>query len=144
MRTFARAIAATVLVGVWASAACATHEPVPAFRSAVVLDDRGISVPLPPPSLLDNPTQDVDVDGEIEGDDIVAGTSLRVFDMQSGEEVEVELDAGQATFSVGMTVDLSENCLEFWLEGPDGGQSDRALFSAHIVSDTEVETRPGC
>ena len=105
-----RAIALGVLLGV---GACATHEVEPAFRASVLIDDRGISVPLPPPSLVDEPQQDVEVQGEVvglEGD--ASGLVVRILDNVSGSELEATLDADDMFRVEGLGIDLTDNCIE--------------------------------
>lgn len=142
----ARWIALTALLALTTSAAaCAVHEPVPVFRSAVFVGERGISVPLPPPSLTAMPKQDVDVEGGIEGqDEIEGGTVLRIVDNRGDGDVSVPLDGEQVQFSVSINIDLSDACLEMWLVAPDGSESQRSLFSTRIVDDQTVEVVEGC
>lgn len=134
--------ALTVLVG---ASACASHEASPAFRRALVFDDRGISVPLPPPSLIDEPEQEVDVHGTIEGDPIAAGTRVHVEDTEGDAMGEVELAKGATSFGVsGLVVDLRRHCLEVWLETPDGRDSEPTYVRAHIVDAKTLATSEGC
>ena len=144
--TMPRFAALTALVALsTASVACAVHDPVPVFRSAVFVGERGISVPLPPPSLTAMPKQDVDVEGSVQGDDDVrAGTVLHVVDNRGDGDVEAELDARAQAFQVSLTIDVSDSCLELWLEAPDGTESMRNLFSTRIVDDQTIEVLEGC
>jgi hypothetical protein len=128
------------------AAACAVHEPVPVFRSGVFVSDRGISVPLPPPSLTSNPKQKVDVEGSVAGEDeVVDGTVLHVIDNRGDGDVSVELPAGAESFAVSVDIDVSDSCLEMWLVAPDGAESDRSLVSTQIAQDDQsVDTVQGC
>lgn len=136
------------VVAALACAACAVHEPVPAFRRAVFIADRGISIPLPPPSLFEAPHQKVDVSGQLQGDDqIAAGTTVHVIDDRGNGETEVELAAGVASFQATLEIDLTDNCLELWAEAPDGSEGGHSLYSASIeaVGDTQqVAVGEGC
>lgn len=140
-----RFVALTALVALTVTAACAVHEPVPVFRSGVFVSDRGISVPLPPPSLTAMPKQDVDVEGTVLGEDEVrAGTIVHVVDNRGDGTVEAELGDSERDFTVSLTIDVSDSCLEIWLETPDGSESMRSLFSTRIVDDQTVEVIEGC
>jgi hypothetical protein len=125
--------------------ACAFHEPVPAFRSTVWIGDRGISVPLPPPSFFEAPKQKVELAGEVtQSNKLKAGTEVHVVDNRGDAEATVVLDAGQSAFEAGLSLDLSDSCLEVWLVAPGGTMGDVALYSTNIVSDTEIEVVEGC
>ncbi len=129
------------LVALLLAGACAQHEADPAFRRTVFIGDRGISVPLPPPSLTDAPQQDVDVDAQALGDDpVLAGTIAHVEDLAGGGTAELELPADAHQFRIeGLPVDLTDNCLEFWLVAPDGREGEPALVHAVIVPDDDDE-----
>lgn len=128
------------------AAGCVAHEARPAFRRGILVDDRGISVPLPPPSLADEPYQEVDVEGTVPGDDTLsAGTKLHVEDLDGDAGTSVEVNPTTESFKLqGVWIDLTANCLELWLEAPDGRESERTHVRAVIVSDTEIRTEPGC
>ena len=66
------------LVLALALAGCVAPDARPAFRAGVVIDDRGIVVPLPPPSFFDSPIQEVDVQGSIIGDDPIADVTVTI------------------------------------------------------------------
>lgn len=140
-----RATAAVSLFSVLL-AGCASHEPRAAFRRGVLVDDRGISIPLPPPSLVDEPVQDVDIRGTAPGEDeLVAGTRIHVEDLEGGAELSVELDVKTASFELrGLTIDVTANCLELWLESADGRESERTHVRTVVVDATTIETQPGC
>lgn len=135
-RAFAGVGLAGLLLG-----ACAHHEAEPAFRRTVFIGDRGISVPLPPPSLTAEPEQDVDVDAQALGEDpVLAGTMAHVEDVVGGGTAELELTADAQHFTIeGLPVDLTDNCLELWLVAPDGREGDRILVHAVIVADDDDE-----
>ena len=134
-RRFELSARGLLLVGGLATLACAHHEATSAFRRSVYIADRGISVPLPPPSLIDQPKQDVDVDCDALGDDpVLAGTVAHVEDVMGEGAEELELAAGTQEFVIAkLPVDLTANCLELWLVAPDGREGPRALVHAEIV-----------
>jgi hypothetical protein len=141
------------LAGLLLAGACAPHEAEPAFRRTVFIDDRGISVPLPPPSLVDAPQQDVDVDAQALGEDpVLAGTMAHVEDMMGDGTAELELPEGAQHFTIeGLPVDLTDNCLELWLVAPDGREGEHVVVHAEIVPDDDDEdtlesiaTKSGC
>ena len=141
-RAFAGFVLATLCLG-----GCVSHSPEPAFRAAVLIDDRGISIPLPPPSLVDEPEQDVDVDGEVIGlPDDPTGLMVRIVDSAGGAELEVPLADGAATFhGEGLAIDLSDNCIELWLVDADGHEGERAQYRAIIdASGQSIEVAEGC
>jgi hypothetical protein len=141
-----RSIAIVLLGVLGASVACNVHEPRPAFRAGILIGDRGISVPLPPPSLHDAPKQEVEIEGEIVGDDSVpAGTVVHVLEHVGGQEASTELVDDSNEFVAGLFVDLTDNCFELWLETPDGRSSDQpAFFRAVITLDDEIAVEQGC
>ena len=135
---------ALALVGTLAFAACARHEVRPAFRSGVFIDDRGISVPLPPPSLFEAPKQSVDVDVEVDGEDLPVGTELTLLDNEGEAERTIVLDDESSVILEGLEIDLTANCLELWLTDGDR-ESEHVLFQATIGDDDQtVETQQGC
>ena len=127
-------------------AACAQATGEPAFRRSVFIGDRGISVPLPPPSLFEAPKQRVDIEVEVQGDgSLPAGTELRIVDNEGEAETALML-AGDETeaLAVGIEIDLTMNCLEVWLVEGDR-EGEHALFTASIDTDGQtVLTTPGC
>lgn len=126
--------------------ACAVHQPRTVFRAGVFIDERGISVPLPPPSLTDAPKQDVEVEGQVTGDEAIPeGTVVHVVDNVGGSESKAVLEPGASRFVADLFVDLQDNCLEVWLETPDGRASaEPALFHTAITDDDEIAVAPGC
>ncbi|MBC8068246.1 MAG: hypothetical protein IAG13_07925 [Deltaproteobacteria bacterium] len=144
MNSLRRLAALALLTAV--TGACGTHEATPAFRRTIAFDDRGISVPLPPPSLVDEPEQEVELRGTTVGADaIVAGTKVHVDDLDGEATGELVLAAGAAEFKVeGLYVDLRAHCFEVWLESPDGRLTDPSLVRAHITGPETLETTRGC
>jgi hypothetical protein len=125
--------------------ACAVHEARPAFRSTVWIGDRGISVPLPPPSFYEAPHQEVEVEGQVQNaDDLAAGTEIHIVDNVGDADIVVPLQQGESSFVGRLELDLSDSCLEVWLVGPDGAEGDRSLYSTRIVSVDEIEVVEGC
>jgi len=142
--TMGRAIAAVLFIG---TAACAVHEAEPAFRASVLIDDRGISIPLPPPSLYDEPEQEVEVEGEIVGlDEAGEALVLRIVDNSGQADLDVPLAAGTTHFfAEGLAIDLTDNCLEAWLEDAAGSEGEHQLFHAAIQNSGEaVVVVEGC
>lgn len=133
-----RAIALGVLLGI---GACATHEARPAFRASVLIDERGISIPLPPPSLIDEPEQEVEVEGEVVGlDESFEGLRVWIVDEVGGAELEAPLDQDHGFRGEGLGIDLSNNCLEAWIEDAEGAQGEHRRFQAVIsASGQDVE-----
>ena len=90
------------------------HEAAPAFRRIVVIGERGISIPLPPPSVL------ADVSGTLEGEDpVVPGTVLYLQDARGNADLELDVEVGASEFQLGgVALDPTDNCLTLWLEAP--------------------------
>ncbi len=125
--------------------ACAVHDARPAFRSVVFIGDRGISVPLPPPSFFEAPHQEVEVHGTVQhADQLAAGTEVHIVDNAGDAELSLTLEEGASEFVVTLELDLSESCLEVWLVAPSGKQSERSLYSTRIVAADEIEVVQGC
>jgi len=145
-RTVRSAFSALLLLSLGASA-CVIHEAEPAFRATVLVDHRGISIPLPPPSLVDEPDQEVEVDGEVVGlQDGVTGLVVRITDSVGEADVEIPLADGESTFHAeGVLLDLTDNCLEIWLRDADGREGDSRSYRAVIdPSDDSVSVVEGC
>ncbi|MEM9461597.1 MAG: hypothetical protein AAGF11_45960 [Myxococcota bacterium] len=126
--------------------ACAIHEAEPAFRATAFIGDRGISVPLPPPSLVSEPQQEVHVQGSVfglEGD----GEDLRVhmFDQVGGASAEVPLTADATFQAEGLSLDLTDHCLELWVEDAEGQQGEHLTYRAVIGEDDQtIAVVEGC
>ncbi len=146
LRTTRRAVSAVLLVTLGGAVACATHEAKPAFRAGVFIGDRGISIPLPPPSLFDSPQQKVDVEGDVIGADATNGLIVVITDNAGAAETEVPLESGMTAFHAeGLAIDLTDNCLELWVETAEGQQGDHHLYRAVIAASGEsVEVEEGC
>ena len=129
-----------------ALAACAQTVGEPAFRRAVFIGDRGISVPLPPPSLFDAPKQSVDIEVEVQGEgELAAGTQLKIVDNEGDLDTTVMLASDDSPFlASGLEIDLSANCLELWLV-VDDREGEHSLYTASIAQDGQtVTTTVGC
>lgn len=122
---------------------CARHEVVPAFRAEVRVHDRGIFVPLPPPSFRLEPIQSVQLGGTLEGQ-FERATEIRIVDELGGADVTVPVAPETRTFSATLTIDLREHCLAVWGETFALDATDTVWLHAEIVSDTELLTVPGC
>ncbi|GEM_PF-2293971 len=147
LRSSMRTCAFGLLVAV-GSLGCQYHEPIPAFRSSVFLAERGISVPLPPPSLTDAPVQEVDVEGKISPARMFrAGTVVFLHDVRGTAKHIVELTNDDSFSFQHVRIDLSDNCLEMWVHEawPDGSTSEYARYEAIIASDDQsVRVEAGC
>lgn len=135
-----RSIASLIVLGVVA-AGCNDPAPVSAHRSAVVIGDRGISIPLPPPSVLQAPQQEVEVQGALEGT-VDDGAEVRIVDTAGGDEASVSPDG--MSFTATLEVDLTDACLETWVVDADGAPSERRTYSTRIEADDSIRVVPGC
>ncbi|MBL9104270.1 MAG: hypothetical protein JNL82_25215 [Myxococcales bacterium] len=106
------------------------------------IGDRGISVPVPPPSLTAAPRQEVDVDGELGDPQAASGTIVTMWIYggaeDRGHQIVAEPD-GSFHFT-GIPLDLTDNCIEVWSEEPGayGGTSVTSFFRAHIAADDQT------
>lgn len=135
-----RSIASLFVVGVLA-AGCNDPAPVAAHRSAVLIGDRGISIPLPPPSVLQAPQQEIEVQGALEGI-FDEGSEVRIVDTAGGDEASVSPDG--ASFTATLEVDLTDVCLETWVVDADGVESERRSYSALVEADDSIRVVSGC
>ena len=132
----------SVVVGVL-SAGCNDPAPVQAHRSAVLIGDRGISIPLPPPSVLQAPQQEVEVHGELATAGGLTGEAeVRIVDVEGGDEASVPVEGG--TFTAVLEVDLSAACLEAWVVDGDGSEGERRFYSTRIEADETIRVLEGC
>jgi hypothetical protein len=136
------------LCALLAVAACNPHD-VYGFRSGLWVGDRGIAIPVPPPSLTDAPVQVSRVEG---GFDVTAqeGASppvvVELKDLASGAEASVEVDKLAGDFVIGeIVLDHTDNCLEFRIVLPDGRASDVEQYHTVIEADDRtVRVVDGC
>ncbi len=139
-------------------AGCASHDLYSfSFRKAeLTLGDRGIAIPVPPPSLRDAPVQEsevtVDVDYILDEpaqppQDTEAAVELWVRDRVGGAVASALAPApppGTVTVE-GLVLDHTRNCLELWLE-VDGGARSEVTVVHTVIDDDDVSVRvePGC
>lgn len=135
-----RSIASLFVFGVLA-AGCNDPAPVSAHRSAVLIGDRGISIPLPPPSVLQAPQQEVEVEGALEGN-VDEGAEVRIVDTAGGDEASVSPDG--ASFTATLELDLTDACLETWVVDADGVESERRSYSTQVEADDSIRVVLGC
>ena len=122
-------------------AGCNDPAPVQAHRSAVLIGDRGISIPLPPPSVLEAPQQEVEVHGQLDGA-VAEGAEVRIVDIEGGAEASVPAEDG--AFTASLELDLSAACLEAWVVDADGAAGERRTYSTRIEPDDTVLVVAGC
>lgn len=121
--------------------ACAVHDAEPVFRAKAFIGDRGISIPLPPPSLVSEPEQEVDVQGEVlELEDGGKDLTVHLVDVVGGAQVEVPLAADASFRAEGLPLDLSDHCLELWVQDAAGNQGEHLEYRAIIAEDEQTLT----
>lgn len=121
------------------------HLPGGGFDDGPQIDEHGISVPVPPPSLTAAPRQTVDVEGDVNDPDFEPGTkvSLVVYSAaDTDQDVEYRVDAAaDGTFAIKdrVLLDLTDNCIEVWYERPGsfGSQSVSSFYRAAIGDDDQ-------
>jgi len=111
---------------------------------------RGISVPIPPPSLTLAPVQKVDMDGSLNLMDPIPETLVYLYEHRSDQGYFVFADdAGNFEFTE-IEIDLSNNCIQLWFEEPgeDGKISEDGFYRANIAEDDQSvdveELQLGC
>jgi len=122
-------------------AGCNDPAPVQAHRSAVLIGDRGISIPLPPPSVLRAPQQEVEVRGELDGA-ADEGAEVRLLDTAGGDEASVPVEG--TGFTASLELDLTAACLEAWVVGPDGDEGEHRTYSTVVEDDESIRVVEGC
>lgn len=103
------------------------------------IDEHGISVPVPPPSLTAAPVQFVEISGSLGISMPKDMTRAYLFEGTSGRGYFVYPDdVGNFLFE-GVELDLNDNCLEVWYEEPgeDGRSSEHSFFVASIAADDQ-------
>lgn len=102
------------------------------------IGDRGISVPVPPPSLKLAPVQRVDIEGEIGAAAGEPGTRVFLQETERGLDGRVDMPEDDGSFFFeGVELDLTDNCIEVWTEDGDGNDSVHSFFRASIDDDDQ-------
>ncbi len=145
MTIFTRALLAGTLT---ALAAC--NSTIITRTDGPYIDERGISVPVPPPSLTAEPKQFVEVRGTLGINTPKAMTRAFLFEGTSARGYFVYADdVGEFLFT-GVELDLNDNCIEVWYEEPgaEGRKSEHSLFIATIDADDQsvltMQVASGC
>jgi hypothetical protein len=129
------------LCALLAAAACNQHD-VYGFRAGVWVGDRGIAIPVPPPSLTDAPVQPSRIEGSFDvaaEEGVSPPVQVELKDLVSGAEASVEIDELAGDFLIEEVVlDHTDNCLEFRLVLSDGRASDVERY--HTVIETDDRT----
>lgn len=103
------------------------------------IDETGISVPVPPPSLRAAPVQFVEITGNIGVAEPVAGTMVYLYEGTSARGYFVHAEDDGYFLFEGVELDLTDNCIEVWHEEPgvDGRSSAHSFFVAMIGEDDQ-------
>lgn len=98
------------------------------------IDKRGISVPVPPPSLWDMPIRTVTVEGQLGDSEPEPMTVVFIQDTFQDAGLFVEANPDGSFKFEDMQIDLTQNCLEVWSEEPGayGRMSVHSFFRASI------------
>lgn len=136
---FAALRSALVLALAFGTACQPYHLPGGGADDGPQIGDRGISVPVPPPSLTAAPQQEVDVDGELGDPNSEPNTivTLWVYGGPEDKGYQIVADPDGTFHFSGVLIDLTDNCIEVSSEepGPYGGTSIVSFFRAHIAAD---------
>lgn len=121
---------AAMVLATFALTACNEHPllvPGPSLR--------GITIPLPPPSYVDEGLVTITIDGTVPDGFDNPGTQAFLFEKGTGRGYFVPADGVNYTI-YDVLVDIEDNCLESWfVDGLDGEESS--------VVDYKVELREG-
>ena len=111
---------------------------------------RGISVPIPPPSLTAEPVQEVDIEGSTNLMNPVPQTLIYLYEHRTDQGYFVFADdTGDFSFTE-VKLDLTNNCMQVWFEEPgeDGKTSEDGFYQASIAEDDQSidfeELKLGC
>lgn len=119
---------------------CNDH-PIGNYDDGPQIAERGISVPVPPPSLTAAPRQQVNIEGELGISDPEPDTVVSLWDRYNdGIPGAFNLANPDGTFRLdGFELDLTMNCLEVWSKepGPYGKESVHSFFVASIDPDDQ-------
>lgn len=104
------------------------------------IDEHGISVPVPPPSLTAAPVQFVEVTGTLGVSAPKAMTQAFLFEGTTGRGYFVYAESNGAFLFKGVEMDLTDNCVEIWFEEPgtEGRKSEHSFFVADIDADDQT------
>ena len=121
--------------------ACNAH-PIGGYDDGPQIDENGISVPVPPPSLWTAPVQQVEIEGQLGVTDPSPMTLVYVLDTVNGGSrfVEADVDGGFRFEGFNeLEIDVTQNCLEVWSEEPGayGEMSIHSFFRVRIDADDE-------
>ncbi len=102
-------------------------------------DFRGITIPIPPPSLMASPEIEIDVDGTVPSN-AGSGTEVYLFESTSARGYFTVADPETGAFVIEeVDVNLEDNCIRLWyVDGGDGEQSDSSYYKAYIETDAEI------
>ncbi len=133
------ALGAALLIA--AGAACNSN---PELLQLDAPDFRGITIPLPPPSLVDEPAQEVELEGTI-GREPPPGTVIGLWESELAQGYLVPPDAnGDFTFTK-IDVTFDQSCLELWYEYDEAGdlvESTHAFYALVILSGDMCDADP--
>ncbi|GEM_PF-4359401 len=99
---------------------------------------RGLTIPLPPPSYIDDPWVQVDVDGRVPHSAANTGTQVTLFEKVTERGYFTYVDQGEFLVP-DVLLDVTNNCMwTYYLE--DGGQNQSALaYYKVVLLDSSVE-----
>ena len=102
------------------------------------IGDRGISVPVPPPSLKRAPVQRVDIEGEIGAAAGEPGTRVFLSETRRGTQNYFGYPEEDGSFFFeGVELDLTDNCIDVWTEDDQANTSVHSFYRASIDEDDQ-------
>jgi hypothetical protein len=104
---------------------------------------RGITIPLPPPSIVEEGAVTIDVEGAIPLGFEGPGTQAFLYEKGTGRGYFVYADEQMFTI-YDVLVDIDNNCLESWfVDGVDGEESTVVNYKA-VVAEGDACMEPSC
>ena len=104
---------------------------------------RGITIPLPPPSFVDEILITIDIEGTVPMGFEGPGTEANVFEKGTQRGYFVFTETNDYTVH-DVLVDLTDNCIETWVVTSDEEESTRIDSKAVLLEGDVCGTDPSC
>jgi hypothetical protein len=127
---------ALLVVGLVLGTGCNSHTVLNADAGPQI-QETGISVPVPPPSLKLAPVQRVDIEGTVGMGAGEPDTRVFLNETRRGLPGQFVFPDGDSFFFEGVEVDLTDNCIEVWTEDSKAKASVHSFYVASIADDDQ-------
>ena len=102
---------------------------------------RGVTIPLPPPSLTAAPVQSFDIEGDLANSAMDDGIRVNLYE-ETSQRGYFTYTSGGSWLLQDVEVDTTDNCLSVWSSNFEGADSVREFFK--LVPQTGDACEPGC